>query len=228
MFGGGTTGAGAGGGTVPWWQRALGGGLLAGGALFGGGSPYKGAQHTVGQIPGYFDPYYQAGVGALPQLQQQYKQLISDPGALEAKWGEGFKESPGYKYNVEQATRAANQAAAAGGMAGSPAEQQALAHQVSGMASQDYQDYMNRLMGMYGTGLGGERGLAGMGMQAGEDISQAMLSQAQMQMAADQARRERTGGFLGTLGGLIGGGGLFGGGKGGLLGGAARAIGHFL
>lgn len=195
-------GVGAGTGSIPWWQSALGMGMMGAGA-FMGKDPYSAASGTLEQIPSYFEPYYKAGVGELPKLQHQYGQLTQDPGALEAQLGSGYKASPGYGYNVSQATSAANQAAAAGGMAGSPQEQQQLAQTITGMSSQDYQEYMQRILGMYGMGLQGEQGLAQTGMRAGEDTSDALLSQAQMQYASQQAQNQKQGGGMGALGGLL-------------------------
>lgn len=193
--------------------------------------PYSGYFQRAGQaLQQYLGPYAQAGAGALPQLQEQYGRLTTDPGAMVRGFGAGYEESPGYKFEVGEATRAAQQAAAAGGMGGSPAEQQALAQRISGMAGEDYNKYLGQVLGMYGQGLGGLGGMAGMGMQAGGDIGTSManmyMSQEQQQRAADEARKERHralwGAALGGLGGAVT-GGLFGGPAGAVAGGISGA-----
>ena len=70
--------------------------------------------------------------------------MVNDPNALYSKFGQGFQQSPGYKFQVDQATNAANSAASAGGMLGTPAEQQQLAGTVGGLANQDFYNYMNQ------------------------------------------------------------------------------------
>ena len=134
--------------------------------MFGGLKDFSG--HFSG-MEQKFDPYYQAGTEGLGTLQEQLAKMYGDPSALYAQLGAGYQQSPGFQYNVDAATKAAQRAAAAGGQLGSPAEQQALAQQVSGMASQDFGDYMNKVLGLYGGGIQGLTGLTGLGFQSAED-----------------------------------------------------------
>lgn len=181
------------------------------------GDPAEGAQGYLSQIPGeegkYLNPYMQAGMGALPGLQQQYGALTADPGGVLSKIGAGFKASPGYQYNVQQATEGAKQAAAAGGMAGSPQSQTELAKAISGMASQDYGNYMQRALGLYGTGLKGEQGLYGTGFQAAggmaSSIQRMLEQQAQAQYAAQASQSKAGAGLVGQVLGAAGTAALF-------------------
>ena len=164
----------------------------------------------LGQIPEtikpYLEPYMQAGQWALPRMEQQYGQLMQDPGAVMSRIGAGYQQSPGYQFNVDQATKAAHRAAAAGGMLGSPQEQQQLAGTVSGLANQDYYNYLNKAMGLYQSGLGGAAGLGQMGQRAGSematDLAQALMSQASMGYAGQQAANQASGGLWGALGSI--------------------------
>jgi hypothetical protein len=119
-----------------------------------------------GAIQPYYQPYMDAGTKALGTLQDQYDMLLNDPTIMMNKIGASYTASPGYQYNVDQATNAANNSAAAGGYVGSPAEQENLAKQISGIASQDYNTYMNQALGQYGIGLQGTQGLNQMGYNA--------------------------------------------------------------
>jgi len=47
----------------------------------------------------------------------------NDPDGLYSKLGQGYKESPGYQFKLKQAMMAGDNAAAAGGMAGTPQHQ---------------------------------------------------------------------------------------------------------
>lgn len=183
------------------------------------------------QLPGYFNPWIQAGQGALPTLQQQYGQLINDPNAMYNKFAAGYQESPGYQFRQKQGQGAAMNAAAAGGMAGTPQHQQQAAQISEDIANQDFYNYLSSVMGMYGMGLEGMGGLNRTGFEAsrglGEDLTSIMGSQAQMsqwremmdrmeKMAREQQDSNFWGGILGGLGSL--GGSILGGPIGGGIG----------
>ena len=151
----------------------IGGGIGTAGAglygLFNGGkNPGTQASNLVGQIPGqtkqYYQPYMDAGKGALGDLQNQYKDLLS--GGVQNNLGESYKESPGYKFALQQALAASNNSAAAGGMLGAPSSQQSNMEAAQGIASKDYNDYMQNQIGLYGGGLHGEEGLNNQGFEA--------------------------------------------------------------
>ena len=191
---------------------AIGGAL---GSLFGNQAPdYSNVESQLQQIPGtitpYFQPYIQAGEQSLGGLQQQLTGLLQDPGALMQSLGAGYRTSPGMQQSMMQATEAANRAAAAGGQLGSPAEQQALAKQIYGMGEKDYGDYLNRVLGLYGTGVSGLSGLtqlgAGMGRGLAEDLAQVRMSQAGLEEAKMQAEQQSQAGLMGGLGSLLGAG----------------------
>ena len=203
------------------WTKALApgvGGLFQN--LFGGATPqadYSQAQGYLSQIPDilkqYMSPYTGAGAGALSYLTPQYAQLLKDPGAVMSRIGAGYTESPGYQFQKSEAERAIGQASAAGGMAGSPMQQQQAGTMASQLASQDYGDYMKRAMGLYGHGISGFEGLERGGQQAatgmGEDLSSVLMSQAGLSKAqadeiAQQAQQKQSG-FWGDIGSVIGG-----------------------
>jgi len=171
------------------WEWGIGGGALPGmlSGMFGGGGgdTGEGAGGYLSQIqsmlPKYFEPY----------------QEMLDPSKLMGKIGGGFQESPGYQFSLGQALKGVGQASAAGGMAGSPMQQQQAAQTAQGLASQDYGNYMQRALGLYGQGAQGYRGL-------GEDLSSALMSQAQLaQMQQEEAAKQRRG-MWGDIGSGLG------------------------
>lgn len=218
--------------------------LGMGGMMFGGGlgqllgmkNPSNSAMPYLNQIPGmmqnYYNPYISAGQNAMGQLMPQYQnmmanggtlnnqysQLVNDPTHMMNQIGSTYHQSPGYQWQVDQATKAANNAAAAGGMLGSPAEQQQLAQNVNGLANQDYYHYMDQGMNSYGQGLQGMQGMFNQGLQGmqginemgygasnslAENIAQAMMSQAMMKYAGQANQNQSQGGGLGSmLGGI--------------------------
>ncbi len=191
-----------------------GGGLIGGmiGQFFGGQSPGGAAQGYLDQIGPMltqaYNPYIQAGQRALPTLENQYGGLVEDPAAKLEQFGAGYKASPGYQYQVDEATRAANQAASAGGMLGSPAEQAELAKTVGGIASQDYYKYLGNVMGLYGQGLAGTQGLYGTGFQAtsglSTDLAESLMSQANAAAAQAAQQQQQGAGIGGEIGDIAG------------------------
>lgn len=141
------------------------------GDLFSGGkNPADAANNYLNQIPGAVQPYYQPyinqGQSANQTLQDQYNNLLGNPGDLYSNLGKGYQQSPGYQFKLNQALQSGTNAAAAGGMAGSPAHEQQNMQIANDIASQDYNDYMTHILGLYGAGLSGEQGLSNQGFQA--------------------------------------------------------------
>jgi len=145
--------------------------------LFGGGgkNPADAAMPYLNQIPGqtqqYYQPFFDAGKGAIGPLQEQYQKLLGDPGGWLNKIGEGYQQSPGFKSAMEQAMQAGGHAAAAGGMAGTNTDQFQRMKMATDLSNQDYNNYLQGALGLYGQGLSGEQGMAGMGQQAGNSMA---------------------------------------------------------
>lgn len=184
--------------------------------LFGGGkNPADAAMPYLNQIPGqtnqYQDPFFQAGKGALDPLKEQYNKLLGDPGAFMNKIGESYQQSPGYKFALEQALAAGNNAAAAGGMSGTPQSQYQQMQTVTGLANQDYNSWLGNALGLYGQGLSGEQGLANTGQQAGQNmadmIANLLAQQGNMAFRGAQEENSQRNSLLGGLG-KLGGAGL--------------------
>lgn len=175
------------------------------------GMPYL--NNIEGDTGKYLNPYIQGGQQAYGTLQQQYGQLLNDPTGIMNKIGKTYQQSPGYQWQVNQALGAANRASAAGGMAGSPQEQQNIAGTVNQMANQDYYNYVNHGLGLYQQGLQGEGGLNQMGFGASgqmadylgnRDEEQAQLAYAG-QANQNQAQQGQQGAILGGIGSALGG-----------------------
>lgn len=212
------------------------GGYMNAGAMLGAGigglntpNPANSAMQYFNQIPGIlnqtYSPYMAQGINAGNQLQGQIGQLLQNPGGFINQLGSNYQASPAYNWQVQQATLGANNAAAAGGMAGSPAEQQSLAGTITGLANQNYQQYIQNAMGAYGLGMQGASDMYGIGANAanqyGENLSQSLMNQGNLayagQVNQNQTQGGAYGGILGGLSGLLGGGGTGSGGVGGWL-----------
>jgi|ERR1700741_117862 len=181
--------------------------------LFSGGkNPADAAMPYLNQIPGqtnqYFDPWFQAGKGALPNLQGQYDQLLKDPGSRLNEIGQSFQQSPGFKFALDQAMQGANHAAAAGGMAGTPQHQQQAMELATQLGNQEYNNYLQNALGLYGAGLSGEQGLSQQGQQAGQSmadmIAQTLAQQSNLAFRGQQEKNSQRNSLLGGLGRLGG------------------------
>lgn len=166
------------------------------------GMPYLNQAGSM--LPGYYQPFINAGLAQLPNLQQQYGQLTNNPGQFMNKMGQNFQQSPGYQFQTQQAMGAANRAAAAGGTLGTPMEQQNIAGTVNGLANQDYYNWMKQAMGAYGAGLQGEQGLYNTGYGASNDLASNLAailqSQAQLAYAGQANQNQMWGGLMGAAG----------------------------
>lgn len=199
-------------------------------SLFGTGksNAANAAMPYLNQIPGqsgqYLQPYYETGKAALPELQGQYQQLLGSPGDKLNQIGESFHESPGLKFAIQQALQGGDNAAAAGGMAGSPEHQQHNMELATNLGNQDYYNWLGGATGLYEQGLQGEQGLAHGGFNAGNSLAD-MIAQtlAQQGNLAFQGQRQQNQSANDMFGNLIKGAGalsafkpftsLFGGGQ---------------
>lgn len=183
--------------------------------LFGGGhssNPANAAMPYLNQIPGatmgFMSPFFNAGVGALPGLQEQYGGLLNNPGGKLNDIGKNYQQSPGFKFALNQALQGSGNAAAAGGMAGSPQHEQQNMGIATGMANQDYNNWLGQATGLYNSGLQGQQNLAGMGQQSGQQmadmIAQLLASQAGYGYAGQAAKNQQRSGLFGNLFGALG------------------------
>lgn len=175
--------------------------------LKGGKNPAPAAQNYIQNIPGmtspYFAPYFNAGVNQLPSLEEQYGQLTEDPTAKYAQFGGGYSQSPGFKFALDQALQASRNAAAAGGMAGSPQHEQENMQVATGLANQDFNNYMDRIAKLYGVGLQGKQNLAAAGQQAGSSLADMIANTlAQSGNLAYRGQQEKNSAQNSLLGGL--------------------------
>lgn len=214
-------------GSMNWLSSllGLGGGLgTAAGGLFNLFGPKQKnpadiANKYISQIPGqtqqYYSPYMQAGQGAMSDLQNRYKGLLS--GDVQNQLAAGYKESPGYQRALQQALQSGSAAAAAGGMLGTPAHQEQNMELASDIASKDFNNYLQNQLGLYGLGLSGEQGLNQMGFEANKSMADTVgnaLSQQGAygyagQAGQNAAKSQGIGNIFGGLG--MGAASLFGG-----------------
>lgn len=203
----------------------------AAGGLFNyfnqGRNPSDAANDYLNKIPGlqdYLSQYQKGGAGAYGNLQDQFGQLTNDPNAVYNKLAGGYKESPGYQFQLKQGLNAANAANAAGGTLGTPQNSYQDQQVAQGLANQDFQQYLGSVSGLYGKGLEGLGHLSDQGFQSNQDIMSMLANlygaQGQYAYGGQAGKNAAKGNAIGNIfGGLgTGLGSLFGGGLGGLFG----------
>lgn len=176
---------------------------------FNAANPYLQQMGQQGQQ--MYNPYINAGQGALPSLQNQYGQLVNNPGGVLSSMGAGYHQSPGYQWQLGQGMQAVGNAAAAGGMAGSPQQQQQAATMATGLANQDYYNYLNNVQHLYSQGLAGQQGLYDTGFNAtnqlNQDYQNQYASQAQGAFAGaagqNQFNQNKSQGVAGAFGSAL-------------------------
>lgn len=182
--------------------------------IFGGGyeNPADSAQPYLDKIPGatsqYFKPYIESGRRALPKLEDEYDSLLSNPGGRLNDIGSQFHQSPGFQFALQQALQGAGHAASAGGYAGSPMHEQQNMELATNLGNQDYYNWLQPAVGMYGQGLQGTQGLAAGGLQAGgsmaDMIAQTLAQQAQLEYTGQQNENKYNSSRMGNIGKGIG------------------------
>jgi hypothetical protein len=176
-------------------------------------NPADAAMPYLEKIPGtikpYFQPYIDSGNDALSTLMQQYKMLINNPGAEISKSGAGYTQSPGYQYEYNSGINAANTAAAAGGSLGTSEHQQEAASVATNLSNEDFQQYLQEALGLYGKGLSGEEGLNKMGYQASstlaEDLASNLASEGSLAFQGQAGQNAANGSMIKLLATALGG-----------------------
>jgi hypothetical protein len=210
-------------------QNALGGGMGGGfnwqgignglgsvlGGLFGPdqGAPYQAAmnqyQQYANQANAGQQPFFNAGVGAIPQY-QNWLAGQQDPSKFINGLMGNYQESPQAKYLTDQAMKAGTNAASASGLTGSTPFAQQMAQTAGGISSQDLNNWLSQVLGInsqYGQGLGNQ---VGWGQNAANQMSntynQEGNNMAQAAYGQQQAQNNQQSQVWGGLGSLLGSG----------------------
>lgn len=140
-----------------------------------GKSPSGEANKYYDQIPGaagsYYNDYINRGKTAGDKLTGKYDNMLDDPGGFYDNIGKGYKESEGYKFKLQQAMNQGANASARGGMLGTPQDQQYSMQTANDIAAQDFNDYMDRVLGIFDRGQKGEERFDDQGFQGSQDMA---------------------------------------------------------
>lgn len=183
---------------------AIGGGLAAAGSAYAGSKASKAAkaqqraaeaaaarQQALGQqIRTDLAPYREAGAGAL----DVYKDIVLG-GDLSK-----FQTSPGYQFRLGQGIEGLERTAAARGGLLSGAQLKGVERFSQGLASDEYQNYLNQLYNLSQQGLGATTQTSQFGLASTQAQNLASQQAAQQYGLGQQARGQAAQGALEGIG----------------------------
>lgn len=120
-----------------------------------------------------FTPYQQAGETGLNNWQNALGKM-GDPQGFMNNILSGYEESPWASFTRKYGQEGMNNAASASGMLGSGAMMKEAAQYNQDLTSKDMQTYLQSVLGINKDYLGGEAGMAGMGLDASKAYSDFM------------------------------------------------------
>lgn len=120
---------------------------------------------------------------------------LQDYNALRGAVGQSFTASPGYEFARQEGIRAIDQGASARGLLGSGARLRELARYGTGVANQEYGNWLSRLQSLAGVGQAASGQAASLAQQGGQQ-------QAGYTLAGGQAQAQGT---VGQANALLGG-----------------------
>lgn len=177
--------------------------------VFGGGydNPANSAQPYLDKIPGYVNqymqPYIDMGMEAGNIAQDQYAKWVTDPYGSYNEIYSNYNTSPWYDYQSDQMSEAASNSAAAGGYTGTEADYNKQMELENALLNQDFDKYMNYILGMQNQGLQGEQQMYNTGYGASGQALNAMdqyaTQSAANQFAGTQSSNAMSSGMLGAL-----------------------------
>lgn len=146
-------------------------------------------------------PYGDAGMPALNRQQA----LLGLQGVDKQKAAfDQFRTSPAFEFNRSNALRDVNQQASSTGQLRSGNRLAALTDRLSGLYSQEYNNYFNQLGSNVGVGLGATTALAGVGQNAASGQAQIIQNNAANQSAATLGRAQSFASGVADIGAAFG------------------------
>jgi hypothetical protein len=207
------------------WNLAIPAAIGLGSALIGSNASKKAADTAAASTAAASDATLQANRESLDYLREgrdlgradlaPYQQAgLSDYYALRDNVGTSFQESPGYQFAVQEGVNAIDRGASARGLLNSGARLRELTRYGTGMANQEYNNWLSRLQSLAGVGqtatgqassLAAQTGNMGAGLiqNAGNNVAQQTMQGGQAQASG------QIGVANSTLGGIQQGVGLY-------------------
>lgn len=163
--------------------KVLGGVAVPGsmmGKAFRGGNAAESAMPYLEQVPGMardaYQPYIDRGNEAYGQMMPQYQTMTEDPTGYFNDLMSSYEPTKGYQFKSDSMSRALANEAAAGGYRGGEYHDRQKAELIKGLLGEDMNNYLNYVLGIQNTGLGGLGQIAQQGYGATGNLTDALGS----------------------------------------------------
>lgn len=145
-------------------------------------NPATSGQSYLDKVPGYVDtymqPYINMGQTAGGIAQGQYSQMASDPSAYYNNIYSSYEPSDYYQYQSDQLGQEQANTAAAGGFSGTTNDQNSQMTTQNALLNNDWNQYLNSVLGIQNTGLAGEQAMYNTGFDASQGALRGMTDYA--------------------------------------------------
>jgi hypothetical protein len=162
----------------------------------------KQLQQYFQQAQGGLNPFIQNGMNAGNNLSEQ-EAALNDPAALQAKWAQGYSESPYAQQLTKQATSSGLNAASSMGLMGSSAALGNIQNSAGNIMQSDRQNYLNDLMQKYMASIGIGQNLYGVGAGAQSQQSQNAMNMGENMAGLQYGATNAPGDMFGKLAGGV-------------------------
>lgn len=184
------------------------------GLFSSGKNPADKAMPYLSQIPGAVQPYYQPyidrGQTAGQYAGQTYDRMANDPMQYLQELMNGYTTGAGFNKKKEDLLGVARNAAAGGGYAGLPFDQEQQTTLVNALMNDDMQQWLQNVLGIQGTGLMGQQHQADQGYNAstgyGDILGGSLNQMGGLAFQGQQQRNQDKAGLRNTIAALLGGG----------------------
>lgn len=177
----------------------IGGAMSNNAAKKAAGAQQQGYQQGIDSIngfykdaQGYMQPYMDSGLAGNSGLMA----LLRDPNSI--------KDSAAYQWRFNQGMEGLDKSAAARGSLFSGAHTKDAMQFGQGMASQEYGDQWNRLMGLTNMGQNSAMGLGQLGMGAGSSIANLYSGMGNARGSSYAQQGANNAGMIGSIGSMFG------------------------
>lgn len=155
------------------------------------------ARRAWEEAKGFEKPFYEHGLEQYGPLNEARSSLMN-PMELENKWSSGYETSPYARRMLDMNKASGLDAASAMGLMGSSAAIGNIQQGAGDIVARDRQDFLNRLMQKYMTGIGLGENLYGTGAQMGSQLGQQAMQHGSTMGGLEYGRASAPGQMLGN------------------------------
>ena len=159
-------------------------------------NPANAARPYLDQAMNTQTQYVNRGQGASDQLYDQQSRMAADPNAYYNEIAKNYQQSDNFKQQLAEGLGAAGNSAAAGGMRGSPMDQDYSAKLAAHLQGEDFQKWYQNVMGIHSQGQAGQQHTADTGFMASGNQADIYGNQAELATKSQDWENRRRKAFM--------------------------------